>query len=364
MNGSSWNRRAKRDGDSSRGGTSVEIPERRRCGNDVHRNNRRGEYPSGRRCRNLCNDLCRMQSASEAEGDRSSVSQSIPGDSAPSVGDESERQREIQHARVQPLVQPQGDRSRGESSKFNAETELGNDTASVGGEGVSGLWPTGSRGFLISRATDVPATADTASDVPATADTSSHPGLAPSPPAASSSASSGLVCSRRELDVPDTASDDCISEADIDYSWVFDTAEDAWSCVAEAGSDIEDRGEILLRVSPLSADPLSPTPHDMVEIMVPPDATIGHFIHKHKQATLQSHTDWYVNKSLVIGKEETGIACFDCKEPYTCFTSTSAVRDNIQRLECGACVLDVTIVASRGYSRGVHWHVLSLTFGT
>ena len=77
----------------------------------------------------------------------------------------------------------------------------------------------------------------------------------------------------------------------------------------------------------------------MVEIMVPPDATIGHFIHKHKNASRQD-TDWYWNKCLVIG-----IAIFDCREPYMCFTSSYIVRDNIQRLECGGRALDVQILA-------------------
>ena len=297
MNGSSWNRRAKRDGDNSRGGTSVENPKRRRCGKDVEACD---AYGIGRaQCEQLEREKLAettvadsasgmtdgMQSASEAEEVRSSVSQSIPGDSAPSAGDESERQREIQHARVQPLVQPQGDRSRGDSSKFNAETELGNDTASVAVSAVAGTSEAVSAvaGTSVAREIRKPRepvghSPETPSPPTAQASASSHPGLAPSPPAASSSASSGLVCSRRELDVPDTASDDCISDADIDYSWVFDTGEDAWSCVAEAGSDIEDRGEILLRVSPLSADP-----DKAFEFMVPPDATIGHFIHKHKK---------------------------------------------------------------------------------
>ena len=63
-----------------------------------------------------------MHSASEAEDDRSSVSHSIPGDSAASSGCESETQR----ACVQPLVPSHGDCSRGESSKYNAEPEVGN----------------------------------------------------------------------------------------------------------------------------------------------------------------------------------------------------------------------------------------------
>ena len=116
MNRSSSNKRAKRDDDRSRGGTSVENPKRRRCGKDVEACD---AYGMGRaQCEQLDRDKMAettvadsasgmtdgMQSASEAEDDRSSASQSIPGDSAPSSGDESERQSEIQHARVQPLV--------------------------------------------------------------------------------------------------------------------------------------------------------------------------------------------------------------------------------------------------------------------
>ena len=69
---------------------------------------------------------------SEAEDDRSSVSNSICGDSVVSSGCESAKR-----AVVQPRVQSHGDdRSRGRSSKYNAEPEVDNAgfSAGIGGQ--------------------------------------------------------------------------------------------------------------------------------------------------------------------------------------------------------------------------------------